>query len=206
MNALDLALACQNAYADEPFGQAFDFEDCRAVITKNAEGEQVVAVRGTRPVVAEDDLRDLMAALPCDDKDIGWCALGFNQGASGLWKVLNKAIDPGAIFCGHSLGGAMAANLALRAVLAKKDPSYCFLLEPARSIGERGGILLSAAAPGKVLVNGNDPVPKLPPQTFYARHPYPIFRYGKPRANPIECHLMENILPLLEALNNDPSI
>lgn len=107
--------------------QAYDFKTirvggCECWVVREG-GRQIVAPRGT------DDLRDVamdLFAFPKRESRIGWGHCGFIRGARGLFDkglfgVLTKPeknnpnsqpID----FRGHSLGGALAQNLACIAI------------------------------------------------------------------------------------------
>jgi pimeloyl-ACP methyl ester carboxylesterase len=132
--------------------------------------EVVVALPGTNPASALDWLRDL-SLLPVWTRGIGYVHCGFGLGARAAWVKMapNLPTDRLVTFCGHSLGGALAACLA--AIHAYERPVVPFRLvtfgQPRVAfLNPWFGHLLSRGREKAIYARRGDPVPDVPPWPY----------------------------------------
>lgn len=138
---------------------------------------------------------DVLADMTCDYDDIYWQGRpyhvhkGIHEAARRLFdgaasKVmatirasLEEYPDYGLVLCGHSLGGAVAAVLALLiSEPSKRQPSP--QSEP-ESEGQSGTSFITAAQP-RLLTNSDTLTTSVAPVTLPAGRPIHVFAYGPP--------------------------
>jgi triacylglycerol lipase len=149
----------------------YDRDGAQAYIFANAD-DAVVTCRGTEPhdwndVKADLDLGRAMA------ETVGWVHRGFKREVDELWPRLEQALVTNTRtlwFCGHSLGGAMAAICAGRCRLShiRSNPRALFTYGSPR-IGNRRYVNYVQIETYR-WVNNNDIVTRVPPGWLGYRH------------------------------------
>ena len=105
----DLALLAAASYSGP---QSLTIGDVRACLVPRGP-ELVVVCPGTHPADLADWIRDL-DSWPEWFAHLGPCHRGFGSGAVALWARIRPELPAGGriVYCGHSLGGALAQGLA----------------------------------------------------------------------------------------------
>ncbi|WP_076999304.1 lipase family protein [Variovorax sp. KK3] len=154
----------------------------------HADGTALVAFRGTQP----DEIRDIATSLQANQVDWpesgGRVHAGFARAARALLPAVREWLDAGEgasrralIFCGHSLGGALATLIA-----TVMPPNLIVTLGGPR-VGNTAFVAALADVEMLRLVNGCDIVTQLPPAFSLYAHAGPtcyISCDGQPMHNP----------------------
>ena len=163
MTPLAYARLCAEAYTAPPdltFGPVV-----RLLIRSTDDGRPVLVIPGTRPEHVADDLADL---------DVGPMNVGTGQLVHrGFWRcaqlalptVVNRSLITGPLdLTGHSLGAAIAADLAVMLVQAGLPPRRLVLFGcPHTVIGPwQADMLVQAGVEVLIYRHGGDPVPLVP--------------------------------------------
>jgi triacylglycerol lipase len=149
----------------------YDRDGAQAYIFAN-DDDAVVTCRGTEP----NDWRDVQADLDLGmamAETVGWVHRGFKHEVDDLWPRLEQALVNNTRtlwFCGHSLGGAMAAICAGRCRLSyiRSNPRALFTFGGPR-VGNRRYVNYVEIETYR-WVNNNDIVPRVPPAWLGYRH------------------------------------
>lgn len=175
-----LALA---AYTATPTWQ---YKDAMAVLARES-GLPVVSFPGTHPDNPGDLLTDFLGAVPNLDPELGWGGLGWHDRSRGLLDLMTATgLPDGAVFVGHSLGGALAIAVGAR-LAARQRPPVWIETYGAPRVGRDRLARLLVAVPGKRWHRGNDPIPDVPPAWFHDRA---LMAVGVAQLPAIGCHSM----------------
>ncbi len=138
-------------------------------------GELVVAVPGTDPQNAQDLLRDA-SAWPTHIPGLGMVHAGFGNGAAALRAKINPLIGrqwPLVTYVGHSLGGAVAENLAAwHAISREGQPFRVVVFGCPRVAWVNLGFpwLLRRGIEAVEYRNAGDPIVSVPPRSLGYLH------------------------------------
>ena len=160
--AIDLSFT-QCDFLDHDGSQAFIFEN---------ETDCVVACRGTEPTEWNDIKADI-DAVSIASETIGRVHRGFKKEVDDLWPLIEKRLIENTKtlwFCGHSLGGAMAAISAGRCYLSHIEsmPKGLFTYGSPR-VGDNRYVNHVKLEYFR-WVNNNDIVTQVPPAWMGYRH------------------------------------
>lgn len=197
---LTLATLCADDYQPSPAGTVIDAgNDIRAVLEPTPE-YLAVSIRGT--VVKDlDNWETDFDAIPSFHVMTGWAPRGFQSAALRLLPLLGPyLIGRRVIIGGHSLGGAVGAQIACMLVRSGRSPVAYALFEPARSCSDFAVEAL-AGVEGYVCRFGDDPVPLLPP--LY-RHPRAVTAIGHATLDPLDCHSISGVVDWLREAAREP--
>lgn len=150
-------------FFDRDGSQAYSFANDR---------DTVVAFRGTEPNEWNDIRADVNAIADLAET-IGRVHRGFKREADDVWPDIANALrdDTNTLwFCGHSLGGAMAAICAGRCKISPdhRDPEALFTFGSPR-VGDKRYINYAKLTYYR-WVNNNDIVTRVPPCWLGYRH------------------------------------
>ena len=172
----EIARTVASAYSVAPTVYALDNVQgvYRAVRAGTAIDEFVVAVPGTTDV--QGWLRDFRW-WPAMFHPLGWCHRGFGLGGKALWADVRRAvidIKCPTTYCGHSLGGALAATLAAYHSADPQVTAPCRLVtfgapRVPLSINLAFSALLRHAAELVAYERDGDPIPHVPPRPLFRR-------------------------------------
>ena len=159
----DLAQLAASVYRG-PWSGVADLDERYALLPR--EGEIVCAIAGTDPKNALDLLRD-GDAWPVWIPGLGMMHGGFGRGGAALWRRIDPIMrrDGLITYCGHSLGGAIAENLACHH--ARERPGQPFRVVTFGSpriawLNGRPRGLLELGVEQVAYRRGGDPIPTLP--------------------------------------------
>jgi len=137
---------------------AFEYEDCRAVLTRFGD-VTVAAIPGTH---GASDIGDLLAdgllAVEWYAAHFGWVPEGSYRRAMGLYGLLKPALSGPVVLTGHSLGGAFAQVLAVAMAADGTPPVWLETYGAPHSAGGRMAILLDGVN-GLAYETRGDPIP-----------------------------------------------
>jgi hypothetical protein len=198
---LSYAILSAATYDPTPVGVIVDYRDARAVITPDADALDV-AIRGTRPTVLADWVRDVSGwpSYSIQHPRLGGCHAGFLGAAVGLWGLLAPLVSGRRVrLTGHSMGGADAVLIAGLMVDDAQPPELLVTWEAPRA----GGHMLRAMLAGVEVRQykfGNDPVPDVPwAPLIYEHVREPLIVIGEPMGDPIACHSIARAVAWLQA-------
>jgi len=166
----DLALLAGRAYSGP---QSLRIGDARADLAPRG-SELVVACPGTHPSELADWIRDL-DWWPEWFQSLGPCHRGFGSGAIALWARIKPELPAGGciVYCGHSLGGALAQGLAALHAAERAQP-FRLVTFGAPRMPTAGNWamtrLLRDALEAVEYARAGDIVPALPSRLWF-RHP-----------------------------------
>jgi hypothetical protein len=174
----DLALLAKASYSGP---QSITIGDARADLVPRG-GELVVVCPGTHPAELADWIRDL-DWWPEWFSAIGVCHRGFGSGAVALWARIRCELPAGGrvIYCGHSLGGALAQGLAALHAAERSQPFRLVTFGAPRVPTACNWAMTRLARLGLEAVEyrrAGDIVPDLPGRLLF-RHPTAGRRIGK---------------------------
>jgi hypothetical protein len=180
---LDLADWALKAYAQPATIETADVH----CLVGEAEGVQILALRGTDPRRPVDLLRDAEAAGVRDDPILGPVSESFLADAEQLaWRVA-AILSPGFVVTGHSKGAADAQALAaLLAYMGKAPARLTTFASP--QLGLLPGMI--GTLPGTDYVMQHDPIPDVPPNRGRPRTITMLPWIGAVPFDRLECHAM----------------
>ena len=139
---------------------AYEYEDCRATLTKIGD-VTVVSIPGTH---GAQDLGDLLAdgllAVKFWNISFGWCPEGSVVRATGLYEQLAPVLTGPVVVTGHSLGGAFGQVLAGLMKLGGTPPVWLETYGAPHSAGARMVNILDSVN-GRAYENHGDPIPEM---------------------------------------------
>jgi pimeloyl-ACP methyl ester carboxylesterase len=173
----DLALLAKAAYRGP---QSVTVGDARACLVPRGD-ELVVVCPGTHTTEIADWIRDLNW-WPEWFTAIGPCHRGFGSGAVALWTRIRRELPAGGrvIYCGHSLGGALAQGLAALHAAEGRQPFRLVTFGAPRMPIAGNWAMTHLARLGLEAVEyrrAGDIVPNLPSRLLF-RHPTAGFLIG----------------------------
>ncbi|KKN51099.1 hypothetical protein LCGC14_0626090 [marine sediment metagenome] len=177
---LDLAIFMGRAYDDPP---TFSSNGTQCSLYK-IDDATVYAVRGTTKNYA--DIKTDLRGLPSFDIDLGWGHSGFQSAALAIWPLIEASVyeqfvsHRRVIYVGHSLGGAVATNLA-RLTLKRRLGTPLALItcgSPRVGLGSDLNESLASIPHRRRYVNGDDAVTTHPWSVWGFRHVDELERLG----------------------------
>lgn len=185
----DLAVIAGSVYRG-PWSGVADLDERYALLPRD--GELVCAIAGTDPRNALDLIRDARA-WPSWIPGLGMMHSGFGKGAAGLWERIDPRMrrDGLITYVGHSLGGAIAENLAAHHALKRPGQPFRAIVFGAPRIAWLNpwpAHLLRRAVKSIEYRNAGDPIPTLPPRALGFLHAAPGDELGAPHGKSLDQH------------------
>jgi hypothetical protein len=197
-----LAAFAVDAYRAAPAGEIVDVREDRFIITRQ-QSFNLLAGRGTANFAgwASDFL--IAPRVLKTHPQWGPGEQGFVDGAALMWVALKPRLDPAVpiVMSVHSRAAGMAPWLAAEALADGYTVLYVLGLETPWTAGpDLISFITARGVQGIQTINGNDPVPDVPPLHYLRPNVWPILRIGTPMAWPIACHSVVLVAADLAAL------
>jgi len=191
-DALALALLCADAYAAGPDTLGFHRygDTVRALVRDGPDGTRIIAFPGTRPGHIADDLTDIDCRRIVLDHPERQAHEGFWCSAMlALPLAIDTAMGGSLVLTGHSLGAALAVDLAAAMTIAGIPVAAVIGFGcPRTAIGPWQAEMLARAGIDVTLYrNGGDLVPLLPPGGGWS-HAGAVVGIGTPAFDNIADH------------------
>lgn len=196
--ALDIAKFCQEIYP-YTYPVTVQRDDVR-VYVRDLPAVRMIGFGATHLDNIEDVLRDA-EALPLELPDIGTVHQGFGRGAQYVIADVLLAIDQARpfILVGHSLGGALALNVAAMLCVRGIVPAQITTFGAPRPAFTHLGEILKAVPSISQYRFGDDIVPTVPWEIGGYKHPSQLIQFGTSTGNRFTDHEIVNYLGTLAA-------